>query len=137
MEMNIKHTLAASVLLTVGSVASAGYVQPAPVTISFTDSVASGDMWTARTSDNPSAFIGCGVRYEATGLTLAFCQAGVGPDEATQQIRCRTDNPLLADAIKAISAFSYISFSWDGAGNCTRIGVSSQSFYLPELKSKK
>lgn len=61
-----------------------------------------------------------------------FCQAGVGADETTQQIVCFSDDPILLDAVKSISAFSFISFRWDGIGNCTAIGNSTNSFYLPE-----
>lgn len=133
--MKFKCVLPAMALALVSGVASAGFVQPAPVIIDFANRIAFGDMLTARNSENPFEFIGCGVRYGPSGLLFAFCQAGLvqAPEE---HITCFTDNAALVDAIKSISAFSFITFAWDVDGNCTRIGNSTQSFYLPELKSK-
>jgi hypothetical protein len=134
--MKIKSMLTATALSLVASVASAGLVQPAPVIIDFTNRVATGDMLTARNSANPFEFIGCGVRYNAAGLTLAFCQAGLGDTDA-ERITCFTTNPALVEAIQSIGDFSFISFRWDVDGNCTNFGVSTQSFYLPELLPDK
>ena len=45
----------------------------------------------------------------------------------------------LLDGIQSIADNSFITFSWtdDGTGalTCTRIGSSTQSFYLPKIKS--
>lgn len=134
--MKLRHLVPAAALSVLATVASAGFVQPAPVTIDFTNRVATGDMYTARNSVNAFEFIGCGVRYNSAGLTSAFCQAGLGEADS-QKITCFTTNPALVEALRAISAFSFITFSWDADGNCTRIGVSTQSFYLPDFKAKK
>ena len=61
-----------------------------------------------------------------------FCQAGLTQD-ATQQVSCFSDNPVMLEAIKSISDYSYIVFKWDASGNCTTVGNSTQSFYAPIL----
>ena len=133
--MKLKHVISAVALTVVSTVASAGLYSPQAVILDMTNRVASGDMLTARDSLNPFAFIGCGVRYGSGGLIFAFCQAGVGEAEG-EFFTCFTDNPTLVDAIKSISDFSFITFAWDVDGNCTRIGNSTQSFYVSDLKSK-
>jgi len=50
---------------------------------------------------------------------------------------CSTFDPDLLDAMKSVSDFSFITFSWNVAGECTRIGFSTQSFYLPNFKIQK
>ena len=114
----------------------AGVVQPAPVEVDLGNQNAQGDMVTARFSDNDVEYIGCGVRtFEgAPSFSFGFCQAG---DADGNEVLCFSQNPDLLDAIKAISDYSFITFSWDSGLVCTRIGNSTQSWYIPELKLKK
>ncbi|TQV76806.1 hypothetical protein FLL45_02285 [Aliikangiella marina] len=118
----------------------AGLTQPAEVTIDTENRLATGDMNTARRSDNEFAFIGCGVRVisvsETEVINFGFCQAGIGEAEE-ERITCFTQNAQLLDGIKSIADYSYVTFSWDENGDCTRIGNSTQSFYLPKVKVKK
>jgi hypothetical protein len=129
-KMKTRCVLSIAALSLATTVASAGLVQPAPVTIDLAARVASGDMRSARISPNKFAYIGCGVRYFAAGGSYMFCQAGLTQD-ATQQITCFSDSPALLEAVKSISDYSYIVFRWDVNGNCTSIGNSTQSFYAP------
>lgn len=119
---------------------SAGLTQPAEVEIDNETRFAQGDMNTARRSKNEFAFIGCGVRVisvsETEIINFGFCQAGVGEAE-DERITCFTQNAELLDGIKSIADYSYVTFSWDENGDCTRIGNSTQSFYLPKVKVKK
>ena len=39
--------------------------------------------------------------------------------------------------ISDTEVFSFVTFSWNEDGECTRIGNSTQSFYIPEFKDKK
>ena len=43
--------------------------------------------------------------------------------------------------MKGTSAYAFITFSWEddgfGGGECTRVGFSTQSFYLPAKSYKK
>lgn len=133
--MKITHASAALALTLMAGVASAGYIQPQPVQIDSNLRTAIGDMSSARSSEDPNELIGCGIRQIEVGVDVfvfGFCSAAVG--EAS--ITCLTVNPDLIRAIDAISDYSFITFSWNDQDECTRIGVSTQSFYLPLLKTK-
>lgn len=126
-----KIVLAGLATALLSSVAFAGFVQPAPVIVDTTARTATGDQVTARYSKNDVEFIGCGMRTTRTGagiFTFGFCQA---TDAAGTNILCSTEDAELLDAISSSAAFSFITFSWNAADECTRIGFSNQSFYLP------
>lgn len=115
--------------------ALAGQTQPAEVNVDLDTMFASGDMVTARGSKGDSEFIGCGTRNFEDGagglFSWAFCQA---EDADGDRATCFTFNPDLVKTINAINDTSYIQFAWtdDGSGSltCTRMGFSTQSFYL-------
>lgn len=126
----------------------AGYEQPAPVTINLYEGGgnAGGDMISARNSDNDFAFIGCGIRAFEVGegdmYYWGFCQASV---EEAGTSTCTTENIDLLEGLNVVSDSSYLTFSWteevDELGNvsltCTRIGSSTQSFYLQKGQKSK
>ena len=96
--------------------------------------MASGDQVTARYNVDPDVFIGCGVRRFALGgggsSDFGFCQA---EDADGDRAFCNTANADLLDIIDSSGDFGFITFSYDVAtGECTRIGFSNQSFYLPK-----
>jgi len=64
---------------------------------------------------------------------FGFCQAG---NAAADEAFCSTENPDLVAALRSISAYSFVSFSFNDLGECTRIGLSTQSFYIPAGKVK-
>jgi hypothetical protein len=113
----------------------AGQVQPAIVDVDLDNFFASGDLISARIAKNDDVFIGCGTRNFELGdgslFSNAFCQA---EDEDGDRVVCFTTNPELVRTIRGINDSSYVTFSWndDGDGNltCTRMGFSTQSFYL-------
>jgi len=115
--------------------AYAGLTQPAPVVVDLDNGFAQGDMITARDTNDDVTFIGCGVRSIDDGaggsFEFGFCQAG---DENEVQVTCFTQNTALLATMRATGDSSFITFSFvdDGAGGftCTRIGFSTQSFYL-------
>lgn len=116
----------------VSTAAVAGFVQPQPVTIDMPNMWAHGDQVSARYADNKEENIGCGIRTIQSGgavMQWGFCQASNAKGE---YVICQTQNEDLLQAIKAISAFSYIRFNWDRANECTQIGNSTQSLYLPK-----
>lgn len=135
--MKLDQLLLGAVLALVGGVAAAGAYRPAPLTIDLDGKVAIGDMYSARLSDNKNAYIGCGIRSPAPGVTFAFCQANLGPllddGSAPESVLCYTEDPSAIATIGAMDDFSYVSFTWDDNGNCTSVGNSTQSFYLPEF----
>ncbi len=138
--MKIRYLLSIAILMLLAAVASAGLKQPAPVTVDLVNMIALGDQNTARIARNDLDFIGCGIRVFDDGVnsfSFGFCQAG---DSEENQIACFTQNANLLDAIKATSAFAFITFSWQDGGfggtECIRVGSSTQSFYLPNFKTK-
>jgi hypothetical protein len=130
-------------VLVLSPPALAGYTQPAAVTVDLEQNIAAGDMATARYAKGQVAFIGCGLRSFEDGeggtITFGFCQAS---DANGVAAACFTENPELLKVMAASDDFSWISFGWvgddDEDGTCTRIGSSTQSFYLPKgLKPNK
>lgn len=127
-------------LLLFSSMTLAGLVQPFSVLVTLNpdgSGSADGDMVSARFSDNDVEFIGCGIRAFDDGaggvFHFGFCQAA---DSSDVRGFCNTDRADLLDAIKSTADYSFITFSWNAAGECTRIGFSTQSFYIPEHLDK-
>ncbi len=60
-------------------------------------------------------------------FTTGFCQAR---NAAEEQFTCFTQDADLIDAMSSTADFSFITFAWNEDGECTRIGFSTQSFYL-------
>lgn len=120
--------------LGISSVLVAGQYSPQPVMVDLVGRTASGDMITARFAPNEHEHIGCGVRVfddGAGGATwYGFCQAS---NEKKEEAFCSTDNEALLQAMAATADFSYVTFNWDKEGRCTRIGFSTQSFYIPKI----
>ena len=126
--------------MLMAGVAYAGYTQPAAVTVDLDGMFAAGDQYTARTSKNDTEMIGCGVATYDDGtfsFISGFCQARDSEGVGTA---CFTQDPDLLDAMRATSAFAYISFGWQddgfGGAECTRVRYSTQSFYLPNFTTK-
>ena len=136
--MKIRYALSAMALTLLAGLASAGHVLSVPVEVDLVNMLAEGDQTTARYSDNDVELIGCGIRALSDGVnppfTFGFCQA---TDSAEETIFCSTFDAELIDAIKAVSSHAFITFSWNEIDECTRVGKSSQSFYLPSKKDKK
>ena len=137
--MDIRKIILAFALTVVSTSLYAGFTQPFPVEIDFENRAANGDMWSARISDNENMLIGCGSRQIQFGeeiVAFAFCQARVAEGEDGGVI-CNTFDPVMVAAINAIADYSFVTFNWNEEGECTRIGFSTQSFYLPKHKVKK
>jgi hypothetical protein len=142
--MNTKNLLVL-LLLSIFSVSVfAGQSAPVPLTITVNEDgsgFAGGDMRTARNSKNDIESIGCGTRIYDDGnggtWSWAFCQA---TDADGVFAQCFTQNPGLAAALDSVSDSSYLTFNWvaDGEGGyeCTKIGASTQSFYLAPTGKK-
>jgi hypothetical protein len=130
--MKFKQVVLGVGLAMVGGIAAGGTYTPAPVVIDFDTQLATGDMYTARLADDPDTYIGCGLRAPAPGVMFGFCQAQVGP-APEGYVSCFTEDPVQVAAIGAMDDLSWISFRWDADGNCSSVGNSTQSFYLPEF----
>lgn len=136
--MKMRSVFFIALAMLFASSAYAGFVQPAPVNVDTVNRIATGDMATARFADNEDEFIGCGMRFISDGaggvIAWGFCQAR---QEGGESLTCFTQDAALIDAMKATSDYSYISFSWDEEEECTRIGFSTQSFYIPKHWKKQ
>ena len=136
--MKARYVIVTAILALFSSIAIAGLTTPAPVIVDLENRVAQGDMWTARTAKNDVEFIGCGTRMTDDGINppflFGFCQAADADDV---QILCVTQNPGLLDYMNSASDFSYVTFGWNELDECTSVGFSTQSFYLPNFKIQK
>lgn len=122
--------------LVLTGLVSAGAYEPRPVDIEVNgdgSGNATGGMTTARFSDNDVEYIGCGIRLYAmpdgSYMHWGFCQA---KDASGTQAFCNTQDPKMLDVMKATGDYSYITFEWNSDEECTGIGFSTQSFYIPE-----
>jgi hypothetical protein len=139
--VKIRYPLIIAVLTLSTGVVYAGLSQPAPVVIDLVNGFAQGDQLTARTADNDFEYIGCGIRLTQDGIggifEFGFCQAA---DSGGVQLTCFTQDAGLLDAMKAASDYAFITFSFVETSpdqyDCSRIGFSTQSFYLPDPNIK-
>jgi hypothetical protein len=124
--------LLGALLFTAGAVAGMRTSQPVVVTLNADGSgTAIGSMVTARFSANTLEYAGCGVRYTVTaaGTTKwGFCQAATSTGVTGF---CNIESNDLFQLASSLSDYSFLTFNWNAAGICTRIGMSTQSFYIP------
>jgi len=136
--MRLKTLLIAATLTFSTSAVMAGKSTDANVEIDMELMSATGNMKTARFSKNKEELIGCGTRTavnpDGSIFQWGFCQASLSDEE--ENAFCFTQDSNLVTEINAISDFSYITFRWNEEGDCTYIGHSTQSFYLPGKKFK-
>ncbi len=132
--MKIRYLLSTAALTLLAGVAFGGFFNAGPVLIDLDDRLAFGNQLGARISENDDELIGCGNRIFDDGqggvFSFGFCQAR---DSEGVDAFCSTTNGDLLDAMKATSAFAFIVFTWDENDECTHIGFSTQSFYIPEF----
>ncbi|RBP53544.1 hypothetical protein [Arenicella xantha] len=132
--MKQRNFVAALLLLFACNSVFAGKYQPAELIIDFENSRAGGDMYTVRFSSDEESFIGCGVRFSLVGdevFEYGFCQAK--NSDTKESVFCSTERPEMVEAISSIAQLSFITFGWDKSGECTWIGNSTQSFYIPKI----
>lgn len=134
--MKMKQMISIGVLVLSSSAAMAGLEQDAPVVVTLNgdgSGSANGGMTSARFSKNKVEYIGCGIRRLDNGMgftfLFAFCQASTA-DEVLGF--CETENPTLIASVGDQDDFSFITFAWNTAGQCTSVGNSTQSFYIPK-----
>ena len=135
----MKLLIAGLVLSLCSALSFAGAAIDVPVEIDMDNKFAMGNMKTARFSENEFEQIGCGTRTVGAtdtdpGFTWGFCQAALVEGESV--ICFAYDKPDLVDQIKALDTFSFVTFRWDDEGNCTYVGSSTQSQYIPSKKFK-
>ena len=107
------------------------------VEINFEEQFARGLMPTVRFSEDPEAFIGCGVRHTLVDGVIeswAWCQASKSPEI---QIICHSFNAELIDKIASLNHYSFVVFGWDDDFICDHFGFSTQSGQIPSIKEMK
>jgi len=129
--MKIK-TMLLACMFAFTSVLYAGVAQSTDVEVDLENRFALGVTTTARASADDNQLIGCGTRTSDDGLgntfRFGFCQA---TDAAGVNQVCFTQSPELLDEMRASSDFTFVTFNWNDNDECTRVGFSTQSFYLP------
>jgi len=138
--MRIKQILITLAFTLLSSSVYAGLSQPAEVMVDLKNRVPQGIRKTASNSDRDFTMIGCDTRKISISptetISFGFCQANSGETEEGS-FTCFTQNADVLAGIDAISNYSFITFAWDEDDECIRIGNSTQSFYLPNIKEKK
>ncbi|MDJ0938176.1 MAG: hypothetical protein QNJ00_00300 [Woeseiaceae bacterium] len=127
--------MVATAIALLSTAAYAGQKTPFPVDVDLVNLTASGDMLTAANARNDNEFIGCGSRSISDGaggvFRFGFCQA---EDADGERAFCNTSDAGLLDEIRTVSDFSFVTFSYNEDGECTRIGFSTQSFYITRVR---
>ncbi len=136
----LKYTFLTGALTFFSTMVFAGFNSPFPVEVTLNpdgSGRADGDMVSARFADNDFELIGCGVRIIDDGaggnFQFGFCQA---TDSAGEQAICNTFRADLLEAMRSTADYSFITFDFNSDGECTRIGFSTQSFYIPDNVDK-
>jgi hypothetical protein len=140
-----KSLLLSGAMLLLSTIVFAGAVIDAPTELTLNDDgsgFALGNMVDARFAANDVELIGCGVRAVDDGsgfpFEFGFCSVRVA-DGSVEGLAgfCTTTSPVLIDKMNAASDYSFITFAWNANGECTNVGFSTQSFYIPENKKEK
>lgn len=130
--MNPRRIIAGLLTLFASTIVLAGGSNLVEVFVFVNDdgsATASGSMSGARAANNDIEIIGCGVKaFKSGGPDFGFCQAA---DANDTYVVCFTTKSNLLRIIDSIADYSYIRFDVDPDGECTRIDLSTQSFYLP------
>ena len=92
------------------------------VNINTATRTATGSLGLARNSANTVEYIGCS--SDSNGAVTCSAKNAAG---TTAQ--CVTSNSSLREVLHSLSGDSFLSFTWDTAGGCTRIYVDNYSFW--------
>jgi len=133
--MKIKNVILSALFIFLSGTAVAGKYNENLVEIFAEDMMAYGSMTAARFSKNKDELIGCGTRTftfeDGTSYEWGFCQASLAEEE---NVMCSTEDANLIRQINSVTDNSYIVFQWNEEGQCTHVGHSTQSFYIPGKK---
>ena len=121
----MKRVMIFSVLVTISSVAMAGYQYTPQVYINSASTHARGSMVGAHTSSDSVQRIRCTTEKWTSGSSHTWCSA---TDSTGKSVLCSSWNSHLVEATTAIAAESYISFNIN-AGECTHIRVENGSYF--------
>jgi hypothetical protein len=132
-QMLMAGTMLVSSMVFAGESAIGGY----GVVIDSEEQTAGGLMGTARFSDVPEEFIGCGVRHTLVDGALDSWGWCIATKDSETSVRCKALDPELIDKMADLNHYSYVVFGWDDNGECTHFGFSTQSGQIPGFKDIK
>jgi hypothetical protein len=99
------------------------------VDVSLESMNAMGDLGAARSSPDPSQFIGCSITAVQGQPISGMCAAR---DRRGEIASCQTTDPALLQAISLLHGDSFLQFSWNAAWECTAITVYQSSMFQPK-----
>ncbi|WP_224245467.1 hypothetical protein [Hyalangium gracile] len=126
-------TLAALVLST-SAWAGAKVRGSVAITFSGGNGTASGRLGSARNSSDTVQYIGCTASTSGTpgtGTTISYMSCSAR-NAQNVTVSCGSSNPDFIETLRTLNSDSYVSFSWDGTGNCTGLTVATYSQYEPK-----
>ncbi len=93
-----------------------------------------GVMSAVRFTDDDVQQIGCSVAVFQGGVPRVQC---IARDIDENLYICRSFDPALIEAAKAISPYSFILFDFDGSATCTTLLTATRSQHIPDSSSEK
>jgi hypothetical protein len=94
----------------------------------------SGSLVGVRFTDDDTQQIGCRVAGGAGGSPSVACAAR---DINEDTYFCFSFDPVLIEAAKSISPYSYVYFEYDEFGECTFLLASIRSHHIPDKDTEK
>ena len=129
MKTSMSKIVAATVFsagLLLGSTTWAGQVSHPQVLIFPTS--AQGSMYGARSSADTVQYIGCNLSSGPNGANVG-CSAR---NSAGQFKSCFSNNAFHREAVRAMTAYSYVFFTLNPTtGQCSNVNINNSSIYLP------
>ena len=87
-----------------------------------------------RFTEDDAQQIGCRVAGGAGGSPSVSC---AGRDINEDQYRCFSFDPVLIEAAKSISPYSFVYFEYNEFNECTYLHVSIRSHHIPDKYTEK
>jgi hypothetical protein len=92
------------------------------VNINAATRTATGSLGLARNSANTVEYIGCS--SDSNGSVTCSARNAAGTT-----VQCVTSNSSMREMLHSLDGDSFVSFTWDTSGGCTRIYVDNYSFW--------
>jgi len=132
MKTLITSVIVTSLIFSLNAFAGESRTDPVEIIVDGAEGVARGALYPTRSSDNDVEVIGCGIKRNQSGLIFGFCYA---KDADGVDVTCFIEDESVAEAIYAMTAYSFIQFLWDG-DTCVRLDITNYSLNLPYVKPK-
>lgn len=110
-------------IIVASAAANAGSVWNQSVNIVTSLNKAYGSVQGARYSSDTTQKLYCVSNSNGSGSCFATNASGLTKS-------CYTDEPEAVAVIRSMTAYSYVTFSWDDMGKCTYLSVNNGSHYI-------